>query len=33
MPGSQTTPGRLRTRDIARSRVAFRKSDSVGAQN
>ena len=33
MPGPQTTPGRLRTRDVARSRVAFRKGDSVGAQN
>lgn len=32
MPGSQTTPGRACTRDIAHVRVAFRQLDGVGAR-
>ena len=32
MPVSKTTPGRLRARDIARIRVAFRQRNDVGAR-
>lgn len=33
MPGSQTTPGRPRTCDDARERVAFRWADVVGTRD
>lgn len=33
MPDSTTTPGRLSTRVIALSRLAFRYTDSVGTQD
>ena len=33
MPGSATSPGRRRARDVAPARFAFRRDNGVGARN